>query len=278
MKLDRSVPTFAASRLAIGLVFGLVTLLAVSAGAQVPSDSVLRDFEPTGDYLLFVGGQEQPKAKVYQSKRAAAFLIRAAAFESPLLLSPRTGGVDAVPILSLDLKANGSVDVLADAELSSLGRFRLDGEEVVWSVGGKEARLKPKPPLTGLRKAPEMVEHSPDYQMKADAYTPDPAAVAKLKGRTDMVRVRVFFGSWCPFCKTSVPRLLKVEEQLKGSKVQIEYYGLPKPPFDQEPEAKAAGISGVPTGIVYVGGKEVGRLSGEQWEHPEQSLQKLLGG
>jgi hypothetical protein len=66
-----------------------------------------------------------------------------------------------------------------------------------------------------------------------------------------------------------------VEDELKGSKVKFEYFGLPHDMND--PEAKRLKVSGVPTGIVYVNGKEAGRITGNSWSTPETSLNTILG-
>src|SRR6185312_12098973 len=55
--------------------------------------------------------------------------------------------------------------------------------------------------------------------------------------------------------------LLKVEDQVQNPKLRFEYFGLPRDFND--PEAKKAGIHSVPTGIVYVNGREAGRITGE---------------
>jgi len=86
--------------------------------------------------------------------------------------------------------------------------------------------------------------------------------------------VRIYFGSWCPHCREHVPFLLRVEDDVKNPKIQFQYYGLP--PGLDDPEAKKLGIKGVPTGIVYVNGKEVGRLTGAGWNTPEVLLSKIL--
>jgi thiol-disulfide isomerase/thioredoxin len=93
------------------------------------------------------------------------------------------------------------------------------------------------------------------------------------------VRVRVFFGSWCPHCKEQLPSLLRVEDELRGSssKIQFEYYGLPQG-FGKEPEAKKYNVGSVPTGIVFVDGMEVGRITGGDWSSPEKRLNALLNG
>lgn len=249
-----------------------------AAAQQAPADAVLRDFQPTGDYILEIDGQEYPKAKIYQSQAAAAILIRAAVLDSPVLLSPRAGSVESVSIMSLNMQSTGAIDILADAQLIPQGRFRIEGEEIAFSAEGHPAKLKPRPPLTGPQERTDLLEHSPTYGPKAKAYTPDESILESLRGQSRPVRVKVFFGSWCPFCQQYVPRMLKVEELLEGSKVEFDYYGLPKPPFNDDPAAKAESISGVPTGIVYVGDKEVGRIQGDQWTSPETTIQSLISG
>ena len=260
------------------LALAALAAVTLSTLGQIPVDNVLRDFELTGDYSLTVNGEVLPKAKIYSSRTAAAFLVRTPAFETPVLLSPRAGSVQTVSLMSLSLQPDGSVDILADAEVVNAGVFTLEGTDVLFTVSGKEAKLTPKPPLTGSKGSSELLEYSPEYVLKATAYQPDAADVAALRGRKDDVAIRVYFGSWCAFCKTYIPRMLKVDQALEGSKISVEYYGVPKPPFEDEPEVKKDKVSGVPTGIVYVGGKEVGRIRNQMWMQPEKTLLSLLNG
>ena len=75
-----------------------------------------------------------------------------------------------------------------------------------------------------------------------------------------------------------MPPLLKVEDELKGSKIKFEYFGLPKSGLSDVPEAKRFGINSVPTGIIFINGKEAGRLTGNAWTSPETSLATILTG
>jgi thiol-disulfide isomerase/thioredoxin len=245
---------------------------------EVPADAVLRDFELTGDYLLEVDGAAQSKAKIYQSRLAGGFLVRSAALAQPVLLLPREGSVQGVSVLSLSMQPDGNVDILADAELIPEGKFSLEGGDVLFEVDGRKAKLKPNPPLTGLHGAKELFEHSAAYGQKAAKYLPDEASLELLRQQDKAVRVKTFFGSWCPFCKDYVPHLLKVDQLLEGSKIEFQYYGLPEPPFNEETAAKAEKVTGVPTAIIYVDGKEVGRLKQSQWVSPEKALVKALKG
>jgi thiol-disulfide isomerase/thioredoxin len=253
----------------------LLGIFWISVSLAQQADNVLRDFEPSGDFQLVVDGQVAKDAKINQSQRAAAFLIRAPQLPEPVLLSPRTGSVETVSLMSLALRSNGVVDILADAQSTPQGAFRLDGEEVIFSVAGKQLKLVPRPDLTGFHGREEMIDHNPAYGYKAQGYTPDATDLAQLKGAGADVQVRVFFGSWCPTCSRYVPLVMKVDEELGGT-VDFRYYGLPKQNFRNDPEAKRANITGVPTIVVYRGGKEVGRLQSTQWPKPEAGITALL--
>jgi thiol-disulfide isomerase/thioredoxin len=168
------------------------------------------------------------------------------------------------------------VDLLADAVLSPVGQFTNEGEKVSFVFQGKKVRLNPRPALLGVKSNADLKGYLPDYVRNARNYTPNAAAVADLKKLGTPVTVRVYFGSWCPHCRQHVPSLLKVEDLVQNPKIRFEYYGLPHDFND--PEAKKAGISSVPTGIVYVNGKETGRITGEGWDSPEVLLDRIIAG
>jgi thiol-disulfide isomerase/thioredoxin len=260
----------------------LLTLAAVCAalplGAQqaAPTDSVLRGFERTGDYMLMVDGKADLRAEVYQNKSIPAWLVLPTTLPSPILLMPGAGSVETVQMLKVVKQKNGTVDLLADAQMKPQGKFKLVGERVEFTSEGRKASLSPKPPLVGQKKAAQLKEHSPEYIRTAQGYTPNAQAVAALKKQTQQVRVLTFFGSWCPHCKDYVPYLMRVEEDVKNPKIQFDYRGLPRDFNDAE--AKRLNVREVPTAIVYVNGREVGRLSRNDWRNPEGALTRLLNG
>ena len=65
------------------------------------------------------------------------------------------------------------------------------------------------------------------------------------------------------------------EEDLEGSNIRFEYYGLE--PGYQEEEAKRMEIAAVPTGVIYVDGKEVGRAAGQSWRFPSLKILRAVG-
>ncbi len=272
--MKRTINPFRLRLPALALAVGAA--LAGVAGAQ-PVDAILKDFVPTGDYLLEIGGQPAPDAKVYQSERVPAILIVADQLASPTLLLPREGSVQTVSIMKLVERQDGTVDLLADTELTPRGAFQLDGDVVSFGLDGKRVRIKPRPDLLGFHDLDEMLAYSPEYRRGAASYQPDAAIVAALRRQPRPVRVKVYFGSWCPHCKHYLPFVLKVAEQLRGSDVDFQFYGLPRG-FGDEPAAKKDAVHAVPTAIVYVSGKEAGRIAGDDWNHPERSLRQIVAG
>jgi thiol-disulfide isomerase/thioredoxin len=262
--------------LAILLLAAAAAVPAAHAQA-VPSDAVLKGFQRIGDYVLVVNGKEDKGAEIYQNDKIPAYLILPSALPSPVLLTPRAGTVETVQLMKVVKQKDGSVDLLADAALAPQGKFQIAGEKVAFTSEGRQVSLNPNPPLLGLKKNADLKAHNPEYARTAQNYNPNPAALAALKKETQPVTVRVFFGSWCPHCRQHVPLLLKVEDQLGPSKIHFEYYGLPHDDFNKDAEAKRLKIRSVPTGVIYVNGKETGRLEANDWVAPETSLSKLLG-
>ena len=159
------------------------------------------------------------------------------------------------------------------------GKYVVDGPNISFSYSNRQLRMSPRPYLLGKHTGAELLAHNPAYVRKANAYTPDAAIMKRLKAQKEPVRILTFFGSWCPHCSAHVPLLLKVEQGLAGGKIQFDYLGMPKgPEFGEVPEAKQYKIDGVPTSILFIGGKEIGRIPNSQWSNPEVALDLQLNG
>jgi thiol-disulfide isomerase/thioredoxin len=262
------------SRTTVGLLL-LVTLCALPAWAQVPSDSLFKGFQPVGDFFLEIDGTQSRRGEVYRSERAAALLLFAPELSSPVLIVPRTGSVQTVNIMKVAKQGDGSIDLLADAVLAHQGRFDIRDDGVVFSLGAKQVAVRERPPLLGAQDLAGMEDYDPSYGRLAAQYEPSGSAMAALAKQSDEVVVKVYFGTWCPFCRRYVPRMMKVAGEMEGSRVKVDFYGLPRQ-LSEDPVTKKYKITGVPTGIVMVNGREVGRIDGDEWTTPELALRKLL--
>lgn len=260
----------------LALICLMLGLGAGSAMAQaIPADEVLKGFQPNGDLILELDGAPAEGSELYFSDRAGAFLIMGSMLSSPVLVGTRTGLVETVHLMKVMKRPDGSIDLRADASLEALGRFEIKGTEVHFDLKGQAAVLKPRPDLLGSHNRDTLRDYKPSYSQLADDYQPKPSAVNALRGITGDVRVQIYFGSWCPTCGRLVPRMLKLDESVDGSKIRFDYYGLPRD-MSSDPRAEKDKIHGVPSGIVYVGGKEVARLSVQELNQPEVALQKIL--
>ena len=77
--------------------FLFITLcLSATLGAQTDTvDAILRDFEPAGDYLLMVDGEEVSGALFFRSARAgSAIAVINSGLGSGILLQPRLQSVE----------------------------------------------------------------------------------------------------------------------------------------------------------------------------------------
>jgi thiol-disulfide isomerase/thioredoxin len=234
-------------------------------------------FQLSGDFLLEVDGQVVQDAQIYRSTAQPAVLVRTDRFDAPLLVVPGTQQVQTVNVMKMSRAGDDGLQLLPGAALRPLGGFRIDGESINFAFDDASVSLKPKPPLLGWHEAADLKEYSARYDKGSESYRPVSSVMTRLKNQSRPVKVRVYFGSWCPRCQVTVPGMVRVADDLSGGKYDFEFYGLPQG-FGDEPEAKKAKVNGVPTAIVYVGGKEVGRLTNEEWETPERGLSRILSG
>lgn len=258
----------------LAILLSASTLAAAGAFAQPAGIS---GFTPIGDYLVEIDGQDQESARIFGAQQARSLVIMSSELPAPLLINLANGNVAGLQLMKVAQRENGSVDLLPNPVATPYGMYKIDGARIVFEVEGRQVAVKPKPVLVGNRTAAEIVAYDPAYAAKRDIYTASPGRIETLRQQGEGVRVRVYFGTWCPFCAEMVPRVLKIEQELEGSATRFEYYGLPRQIKD-DAEARAMNITGVPTGIVYRGGKEIGRVSGNSWRSPEQAILDILQG
>ena len=266
-----------------GWLAALLVVLAAALGsgavARAEPHAELRDFLPSGHYVLEVDGKGISGARILHSERAGAYLVITDAFDTAVLVMPRTGCIEAVEADQMTEREDGGIDLKVDASPCNLGKFSLQGADVVFEVKGKPARLKQKPPLIGTHWSETLLEHTPEYGRAAQKYAPGEAPMKILKEAGTEARIQIFFGSWCTFCNRFLPNTIKVEEELKkaGSKLTFEFHGLPPPPAAwSTKEALRMRVRRLPTGLIFIDGKLAGRLEGNDWIKPEVSLARII--
>jgi thiol-disulfide isomerase/thioredoxin len=246
--------------------------------AQSPTGVRQSGFALIDDYVLEIGDVVSKGASLYASGQTSAILIISQELPAPVLLWPRSRSVETLQMLKV-ARSGATAEILPDPVIAVHPPFIVDSPKVKFLVDGVAAALAPKPPLLGPNAVTDMAEYSSVYEQRAEAYQPQDELISKLQRQGKSVQVRVFFGSWCPACGQMVPRIMKVAEALGSeSKVQVDFYGLPQgQAFSKDPEVGKYGITSVPTAVVLLEGKEIGRISGDQWRSPEGRISSLLG-
>ncbi len=254
----------------------IAAVLGLAAAGWAQASFAISDFEPVG-YMAKLDGQALADAEVFQSKSAGSFLILSAGLPAPVMVKVRDAQVQTVDLMKVNRRGDGTVELLPNSTLKSQGPFRVTADRtgIQFSVEGQQGELREKPPLLGSQDIAGLAEHSPEYRRTADTYTPSDPIVSKLREQSDEVQVKIYFGSWCGACKQMVPRIMKVAEQLEGTKISFDFYGLPRG-ITSDPEASRVDIHAVPTGVIYLEGEEIGRIEGAGWRVPELAINNLL--
>jgi thiol-disulfide isomerase/thioredoxin len=256
----------------------LVAIGVAAASAPLSAQGATADFQ-LADYVVVVNGAKADTAEVWQSRIAGELLILSDEIGQPVRLSLRDARVETVHLMKVDRRPDGGLTLLPNAADNSYGNFKVapDGHGVSFTLDGRTVELKEKPPLLGQQDLDAMRAYSRDYVRLAEAYQPSKPFLDRIRSDSRAVRVEVYFGSWCPFCQQMVPRIMRVAEELADSNIEVGFYGLPQGQgFSLDPRAKALEITGVPTGVVYIEGREVGRINGNSWKIPELTLNNIL--
>ena len=271
---------------AAAILLCVVAALAAS-GAWAPAvdadepliHPTLREFYRTGKYAIYIDGKSQDDARIYQSRRAGAFLVVGSDHGNVLIFQPREREVNEVHPDQVALRPDGGVDVLNDAEIERVGELRIDRGGMAVRSGDLVSRLQPQPYLVGPKKAEDVLLHSPEYARAGASYDPSDADIRRIRSAAREVEVLVFFGTWCPTCRRLLPRILKVDEAIDGANIKITYYGLDKGPgVPRDPNLDRYDVRNIPTGVVLVDGRAVGQISSRDWSRPERALAGLVAG
>lgn len=138
--------------------------------------------------------------------------------------------------------------------------------------------LPPAPRETGTLTAAQVLDLSPAWRARHDAYRPDPAALGRLrsllsahKGR---LSVEVIFGAWCGDSLAHVPPFVKIQELVGAAVLPATLVGVDRRKREPEGRGVKYRIRKVPTFVVLRGGKEIGRII----ETPRVSVEADLAG
>lgn len=116
----------------------------------------------------------------------------------------------------------------------------------------------------------------PGWDAVAASYVPAPQAIARLKDFGRPVEVEVFLGSWCSDSKLQVPAFMKVLDAVDSPLITVTYHGVPEDKAKRRDYFEGQDIQRIPTFIVSVDGREMGRIIERPKKTVEQDLVDIL--
>jgi thiol-disulfide isomerase/thioredoxin len=122
------------------------------------------------------------------------------------------------------------------------------------------ARQPAPDPLTGPVTRTALENYETWTTLRAQDYTPDPAAVRTIAERGKDVRVLVIVATWCPDSRREVPRFFKIYDQAGIDTGRVTMIGVDRSEKDAEGLTVKYGILRVPTFVFFRGEKEIGRV------------------
>lgn len=131
-------------------------------------------------------------------------------------------------------------------------------------------------PLTGRVSRGALESHPGWESLRAQDYTPEPRAVAKIRASAAKVEVLAFIGTWCPDSRREVPRLLKLLDQVGVPASKVTMLGLDRSKRDAEGLTERWGLKYVPTFIILEQGRELGRVVEKSQATLEADLVQIL--
>ena len=131
-------------------------------------------------------------------------------------------------------------------EVNNKVKDQKTGEEIILGLCNKE----------GLMQSP----FSDWFAVEYNSYIPDDRIITQLKQFNGKYKVVVVLGTWCSDSHVQVPRFIKTLETAGSVLEGIKMLGLDSDKKCDDVDVVGMKIEKVPTFIIYVGDKEIGRI------------------
>ncbi|HEV8200755.1 MAG TPA: thioredoxin family protein [Candidatus Polarisedimenticolia bacterium] len=114
--------------------------------------------------------------------------------------------------------------------------------------------------LLGRTGAAEVLAISPEWRRGYDEYQPAPEDVAVVRQAPAGSLVMVYFGSWCSDSRLGVPQFLKIVDAAQAPNLKVRYLAVDRSKKEPAGPLEGVGLELVPTFVLSVHGKEIGRI------------------
>jgi thiol-disulfide isomerase/thioredoxin len=114
--------------------------------------------------------------------------------------------------------------------------------------------------LLGRTGAAHILDISPEWRRGYDEYQPAPEDVAAVKQAPPGSLVMVYFGSWCSDSRLGVPHFLKTVDAAQAPNLKVRYLAVDRSKKEPARPLEGIGLELVPTFVLSIHGKEIGRI------------------
>jgi hypothetical protein len=134
----------------------------------------------------------------------------------------------------------------------------------------------PAPILLGETDPRAILDISPAWQREYDAYHPAAEDVAMLRLAPKGSLLKVYFGSWCSDSREGVPHLLTALDAAGARHLRAKYFAVDRSKKEPADLLHGVGLEYVPTIVLAVHGREVGRIVEQPRTTMEHDLALLV--
>lgn len=235
--------------------------------------------QPDYDFCVEVDGDFPADARFYRSETRGQFFIDVPDMANGFLMDLRAKKLTAVPrdrITRGEESLTYQDGLPADAPAFA---FSIDGPIIRFDTGSSKVRILrvlDRPALVGEVAIDELLADRAEYRAATNSYTPDETAMRAVSSYDKPIKVDIYFGTWCPHCKTYVPKILRIAREASNSQIAFNVVGVPKNFGSEKGPWFGKKIQVIPTVIVSQNGQEITRLSTHTTALPEVELAGIL--
>jgi len=235
--------------------------------------------QPDYDFCVEVDGSYPPEARFYRSDVRGKFFIDIPDIGNGFLMDLKAKKLTAVPRDRITRSEESLIyqdSLPADAPAFA---FSIDGPIIRFEAGSRKVRILrvlDRPALVGAVAVDELLADRAEYRAGMNEYAPDETAMRAVGSYDRPIEVDIYFGTWCPHCKNYMPKILRVANDARNSRITFNPIGVPKNFGGEEGPWSGKKIQAIPAVIVSQNGKEITRLSTHDNALPEIELAQIL--
>ena len=258
-------------RSAAAALFGLGTILM----APAPARAAVLKCQPNYDFAVEVDGSYPPDACFYTADVGRKFFIDVPAFKSGLLMDLTTRKIQALPRNQV-ARVGALLEIQDGAPPDApVYAFSIEGPIIQFSADRRKVRIVPalvRPPIVGPVAFDRLIADRPEYREGMKSYAPDTESIEAIRKYSKGTEIEAYFATWCSHCKDFMPKFLRVIQDARNPRINLKLVGVPKGFGTMPGPWQGKNITGIPTIIVKIDGKEITRLGSHPGAVPEREM------